>query len=85
MNTFSENIGLFFFVVSVCQNGTFICMKLPNCTPTCKSTEFQCKITGHCIPLSWICDKTPDCTDGSDEDNCSMFSFLNISFYLSIF
>lgn len=38
----------------------------------CTSEEFTCKSNeGECIPLTWVCDETSDCTDGSDETNCS--------------
>lgn len=37
---------------------------------TCASDEFQCN-NGHCIQSSWYCDNNKDCTDGSDEVNCS--------------
>ena len=37
----------------------------------CKSEQFQCKNTGRCIQSSWKCDHFEDCSDGSDERNCS--------------
>lgn len=38
----------------------------------CKPDEFQCRNTsGECVPLTWVCDQTMDCQDGSDEANCS--------------
>ena len=65
-----ENIDLNYF--STCTNGTFTCNKLNNCVPKCSEKEFTCKSTGDCIPLQWVCDKTNDCDDGSDEASCSM-------------
>jgi hypothetical protein len=38
----------------------------------CTTEEFTCRSRpGECIPLSWMCDDNPDCTDGSDEKACS--------------
>jgi integrin beta 2 len=69
------NIDVDYF--SMCINGTFRCNKLNNCIPKCSQQEFTCNSTGDCIPLQWVCDKTQDCDDDSDEANCSM-SFLII-------
>ncbi|CAF2802982.1 unnamed protein product [Rotaria sp. Silwood2] len=57
-----------------CMNGTFHCEKLHGCIPTCSKREFTCNTTGSCIPLQWVCDKTQDCDDGSDEFNCNCTS-----------
>lgn len=37
----------------------------------CRSTEFSCD-GNRCLPLKWVCDGDPDCTDGTDEHpaNC---------------
>ena len=31
--------------------------------------NFQCKLTGTCISRDLVCDFTPDCVGGTDEDN----------------
>ncbi|XP_064624228.1 very low-density lipoprotein receptor-like isoform X2 [Lineus longissimus] len=36
----------------------------------CVSSEFQCT-SGKCIPISWKCDGSPDCSDGLDEQECT--------------
>ena len=36
----------------------------------CQSDEFQCE-NGECINSRWFCDGVPDCSDNSDEDDCS--------------
>lgn len=33
----------------------------------CRSSEFHCENTNHCIPLSKYCDRKLDCPDKSDE------------------
>ncbi|XP_073437949.1 MAM and LDL-receptor class A domain-containing protein 1 [Dendrobates tinctorius] len=36
----------------------------------CSLDEHVCRSTGHCIPITKLCDFREDCLDGSDEDNC---------------
>nr|XP_032812697.1 von Willebrand factor-like [Petromyzon marinus] len=41
------------------------------CRPCCNNSQFNCHSSGcQCIPNSWVCDGTDDCTGGEDEDNC---------------
>lgn len=44
-------------------------------TSDCRSDEFQCD-DGSCVGRHFRCDNVPDCSDASDEDNCSTFSFV---------
>lgn len=37
-------------------------------TGICSFTSFRCKDMSKCIPSSWQCDGTADCSDSSDED-----------------
>ena len=39
---------------------------------TCLDNQFQCNNSYRCIDMSWTCDFTDDCEDGSDEslDRC---------------
>ncbi|XP_030229100.1 low-density lipoprotein receptor-related protein 8 [Gadus morhua] len=36
---------------------------------SCGSSEYGCS-DGSCLPLSWRCDRSPDCLDGADERDC---------------
>ena len=43
---------------------------------TCKSNEFDCG--DSCVPQIWRCDRTIDCVDGKDEENCGrLITYLN--------
>jgi hypothetical protein len=38
----------------------------------CSPEEFTCRaVSGECVPLTWMCDDNPDCSDESDEKACS--------------
>ncbi|XP_075684387.1 MAM and LDL-receptor class A domain-containing protein 1 [Rhinoderma darwinii] len=36
----------------------------------CSEDEHVCRSSGHCIPVTKLCDFREDCLDGSDEGNC---------------
>ena len=47
------------------QRDTLILTSAP---PNCNITYFSCGTkTSQCIPLLWVCDRDPECSDGSDE------------------
>nr|XP_022915295.1 very low-density lipoprotein receptor-like isoform X2 [Onthophagus taurus] len=38
----------------------------------CGADEFTCRsVRGECVPLTWMCDASEDCSDGSDERSCN--------------
>ncbi|XP_005404818.1 PREDICTED: SCO-spondin [Chinchilla lanigera] len=39
--------------------------------PRCAEGEAPCQLSGHCVPLEWLCDNQDDCGDGSDEEGCA--------------
>lgn len=49
--------------------------------PPCNSGQFRCT-NAICIPTRWRCDGHADCTDHSDEVNCSKFSFFEVLKYI---
>lgn len=40
------------------------------CKEECTLEEYKCK-SGACIPSLTVCDETPDCPDGDDEEDCT--------------
>lgn len=36
----------------------------------CPNNEFLCSNGEQCIPSGWVCDRSKDCSDGSDEKAC---------------
>ncbi|XP_035665272.1 uncharacterized protein LOC118408567 [Branchiostoma floridae] len=47
---------------------------------TCAEDEYRCTDGSDCLPLSWRCDGTKDCWDGTDENNCDKFSACGLTF-----
>lgn len=44
----------------------------------CPPRKWACPSNGQCIPDTYLCNGQPDCPDGADEKNCSMYFELFI-------
>lgn len=61
-----------------CLSQSEVCNDRPECPKgedekncaTCPKEMFECN-NGQCIISTWVCDKTNDCGDNSDEENCN--------------
>ena len=42
----------------------------------CQSWEYQCKKSGECVPISFLCDFKRHCEDGSDEEECGIIASI---------
>lgn len=42
---------------------------VPDADDCDRGSQFRCRISGVCIPISWTCDAHKDCLDNSDEDS----------------
>ena len=51
----------------------------------CTEDQFSCILTGECIPYSWVCDDENDCSDASDENDCTgkNVKYVTQRFYIS--
>ena len=62
--------ALFLALVFLCTAHFFSFTSHSATVQRCQPNQFQCK-NGQCIDASYKCDDYDDCTDGSDEANCS--------------
>jgi len=47
-------------------------------------TEIYCD-SGHCVPMSYVCDGDNDCTDASDERHCHDSTVTHIHGLTAVF
>ena len=43
------------------------CLEVSSVDERCTSLQFRCVSSALCIPGAWLCDRTCDCSDCSDE------------------
>ena len=53
-------------------------------TQICRSSEFRCLGSGHCIPSERHCNGEADCSDGSDEQGCTVGTSPHTSYCLQV-
>lgn len=67
--------NIFFFLPAMCAKCASFFSSFP---PTkhavkltfCPNNDFLCSNGEQCIPTGWVCDRSNDCSDGSDEVSC---------------
>lgn len=64
-----------------CESGTMQLSCLVG-TKTCTPEQFTCHSgNGECVALTWMCDDNADCSDGSDEAECSKLLHVGYFFH----
>jgi len=57
-------------VTCACPYGMDLAMDGLTCQQDCPDNVFDCG-DRECVPQNWMCDGTPDCSNGADEANCT--------------